>query len=82
MTQKYTKAQVWEIVNKIERKEWILEESAGMMTKSLMQSPGWTTWVKAQTKAFFEISLEAFTATTTTLPPPFTLEQEPIISSS
>lgn len=39
-----------------------------------MQSPGCTTWVKAQTKAVLGISLEALTATTTftaTSEPPF-----------
>ena len=63
---------------KIERKEPILEERVGMRTNSLMQSPGWTTWVKAHTKAVLEISLEAFTATTTTLP---VLSEVPISSS-
>ena len=37
-----------------------------MTTRSIMQSPGWTTWVKAHTRALLGISLEALTATTTT----------------
>ena len=54
--------------------ESIPEPCEGTTTSRVMQSPGCTTWVKAQTKAVLGISLEALTATTTftgTSEPPF-----------
>lgn len=45
--------------------EPIPELGEGTTTSKVMQSPGWTTWVKAHTRAVFGISFEALTATTT-----------------
>lgn len=41
--------------------EWCEETT----TTRVMQSPGWTTWVRAQTRAVLGISFDALTATTT-----------------
>lgn len=43
----------------------IPELCEGTITSSVMQSPGWTTWVKAQISAVLGTSFNAFTATIT-----------------
>lgn len=57
------------------------EFCADKTTSNVMQCPGWTTWVKAQTKAVLGISLDAFTATTTFSAPSNPFSTFPVFSS-